>query len=91
MEAYKREFIEFLQDAGVLKFGDFTAIAGIAYWVNQHFRLNETEQVSKQDSLIIAMKDWIDQEYEDGRQTVMTDHELEEMIERLAPGRFRRR
>ena len=25
MESYKREFIEFLQDAGVLKFGDFTA------------------------------------------------------------------
>ena len=27
MEAYKREFIEFLQGAGVLKFGDFTAIS----------------------------------------------------------------
>ena len=37
------------------------------------------------------MKDWIDQEYEDGRQNVMTDRELEEMLERLAPGRFRRR
>jgi hypothetical protein len=34
------------------------------------------------------MKDWIDQEYEDGRQNVMTDSELEEMLERLAPGRF---
>ena len=28
MEAYKREFIEFLQDAGVLKCGDFTAKSG---------------------------------------------------------------
>ena len=28
MEAYKREFIEFLQSAGVLKFGDFTAKSG---------------------------------------------------------------
>ena len=36
MEAYKREFIEFLQDAGVLKFGDFTAKSGrkIPYFVN---------------------------------------------------------
>ena len=25
MEAYKREFIQFLEGAGVLKFGDFTA------------------------------------------------------------------
>ena len=36
MESYKREFIEFLQSAGVLKFGDFTAKSGrkIPYFVN---------------------------------------------------------
>ena len=36
MEAYKREFIEFLESAGVLKFGDFTAKSGrkIPYFVN---------------------------------------------------------
>ena len=46
-------------------------------------------QIDKRDPLILTMKDWIDQEYEDGRQTVMTDKEIEEMLERLAPGRFR--
>ncbi len=36
MEAYKREFIEFLENAGVLKFGDFTAKSGrkIPYFIN---------------------------------------------------------
>ena len=36
MEQYKREFIEFLQSAGVLKFGDFTAKSGrkIPYFIN---------------------------------------------------------
>ena len=36
MESYKREFIEFLQNAGVLKFGDFTAKSGrkIPYFIN---------------------------------------------------------
>ncbi len=36
MEAYKREFIQFLQNAGVLKFGDFIAKSGrrIPYFVN---------------------------------------------------------
>lgn len=36
MEAYKREFIQFLQAAGVLKFGDFTAKSGrkIPYFIN---------------------------------------------------------
>ena len=32
MESYKREFIQFLQNAGVLKFGDFTA--KIPYFIN---------------------------------------------------------
>lgn len=36
MESYKREFIQFLESAGVLKFGDFTAKSGrkIPYFVN---------------------------------------------------------
>ena len=36
MESYKREFIQFLEDAGVLKFGDFTAKSGrkIPYFIN---------------------------------------------------------
>ena len=36
MEGYKREFIRFLESAGVLKFGDFTAKSGrkIPYFIN---------------------------------------------------------
>ena len=36
MESYKKEFIQFLQGAGVLKFGDFTAKSGrkIPYFIN---------------------------------------------------------
>ena len=36
MEGYKREFIKFLEDAEVLKFGDFTAKSGrkIPYFIN---------------------------------------------------------
>ena len=34
------------------------------------------------------MKEWVDKGYEDGRQTMLTNHELECMLERLAPGRF---
>ena len=36
MEGYKREFIKYLEDAGVLKFGDFTAKSGrkIPYFIN---------------------------------------------------------
>ena len=48
MEAYKREFVEFLQSAGVLKFGDFTAKSGrkIPYFVNAGM-IKTGDQISK--------------------------------------------
>ncbi len=48
MEAYKREFIEFLQQAGVLKFGDFTAKSGrkIPYFINAG-DIKTGEQIAK--------------------------------------------
>ena len=67
-----------------------SGLAGIAYWVNQAYRLSGDQLLDKRDPLVQAMKDWIDQEYEDGRQTMMSDGELEEMLERLAPGRFQK-
>ena len=48
MESYKREFIKFLEDAGVLKFGDFTAKSGrkIPYFINAG-DIKTGEQISK--------------------------------------------
>ena len=48
MESYKHEFIEFLQSAGVLKFGDFTAKSGrkIPYFINAG-DIKTGEQISK--------------------------------------------
>ena len=37
---------------------------------------------------MVALKEWIDKEYEDGRQTVLSNKELETKIAELAPGRF---
>ena len=48
MEQYKREFIQFLEGAGVLKFGDFTAKSGrkIPYFINAG-DIKTGEQISK--------------------------------------------
>ena len=48
MEGYKREFIEFLESAGVLKFGDFTAKSGrkIPYFINAG-EIKTGDQISK--------------------------------------------
>ena len=68
-----------------------SGLAGIAYWINQTYGLEGDKALSKRDPLVIAMKDWIDREYEDGRQTVMTDKELDDMIQELAPGRYQKK
>ena len=68
--------------------GKASGLAGIAYWINQNYRLPADKKLDKRDPLVVALKDWIDQEYEDGRQTVLANSELETKIAELAPGRF---
>jgi len=62
--------------------------AGIAYWINQHYRLSEDKRLSKTDPLVTALREWIDHQYETGRQTVISQKEMETQIGLLAPGRF---
>jgi len=77
-----------LGKAPTVQIGKSSGLAGIAYWINSTFDLSPEEQVSKQDELVKTLKEWIDKEYEDGRQTILSNKELEAMLEQLAPGRF---
>ena len=65
-----------------------SGLAGIAYWINQQYGLTGEEELSKKDPLILSIKEWIDQQYEEGRQTVISHKEMEELIEKFAPGRI---
>ena len=67
-----------------------SGLAGIAYWINQTYRLEGDEKLDKRSDLVVALKEWVDGLYEEGRQTAMTDRELEDKIEELAPGRYTR-
>ena len=55
MESYKREFIKFLENAGVLKFGDFTAKSGrkIPYFINAG-EIKTGENIAKLGSFYAA-------------------------------------
>ena len=65
-----------------------SGLAGIAYWVNQHFHLDGENALAKNDPLIVALKTWVDNEYENDRQTMISHKEMLEKIEEFAPGRF---
>jgi len=77
-----------LNRPSAVQIGKTSGLAGIAYWINQNYRLKENEKLEKRDPLVVALKEWIDREYEDGRQTVLSNKEMETKIRELAPGRF---
>ncbi len=65
-----------------------SGLAGIAYWINENYNLTANESVDKKDPLVIKIKEWIDEEYEGGRQTSLSTHEIEEKIEKFSNGRL---
>lgn len=63
--------------------GKNSGLAGIAYWLNETYKLTGERAVDKHSPLVIALKEWIDKEYEGGRQTSLAIHELETAIDAL--------
>ena len=58
-----------------------SGLAGIAYWINEHFGLEGDRCIDKRDPLVLALKSRVDDEYDNGRQNSITDGELIEWIE----------
>ena len=59
--------------------------AGIAYWINKHYNLPEFRKVTKQDEIVVKVKQVIDELYADGRTTLLGDEELHSIIDSLSP------
>lgn len=71
--------------------GKHSGLAGIAYWINTFFRLEEKGMaIDKKAELVVKMKEQIDKEYEAGRTTMMSDEELVSMIKRFDPELYKK-
>ncbi len=77
-----------LNRPATVQIGKASGLAGIAYWINQNYRLPEEKKLDKRNPLVVKLKEWIDEEYEDGRQTVLSNKELEDKIAEYAPDGF---
>ena len=53
--------------------------SGIAHWINTNFHLTGDAMVQKTDPLVEIMYHWVNEQYNQGRVTVITDGELEEL------------
>lgn len=60
-----------------------SGLAGIAYWINEHYELEGEERVHKDSPLVLKMKEWVDEMYADGRTTSLSNKELEGKISEL--------
>ena len=69
--------------------GKTSGLAGIAYWINDNYDLTGDAAIAKNDPLVAQLKAWVDEEYENGRQSTLGRHELEAKVQEFAPGRFR--
>lgn len=67
-----------------------SGLAGVAHWINSYFRLGGPYMLDKQDPLVAAVKAQVDALYEEGRNTVMGDEELEIMVRDADHERYER-
>ena len=58
--------------------------SGIAIWINSHLQLTGINPIDKNDPLVLKMKEWIDDQYANGRVTSVSDKEMAEQMDRIA-------
>lgn len=67
---------------------DKSGIAGITYWVNNHYSLDLKHELSKTHHGVLKIKEWVDAEYVNGRITAISDKELEKQARIHLPELF---
>ena len=60
-----------------------SGLAGIAYWLNEHYGLTDEKKVTKDSPLVVKLKEWVDEMYADDRTTSLSNKELEDKIKEL--------
>ena len=53
-----------------------SGLAGIAVWINQHYRLKGKDAIDKSHEGVAAIKEEIDREFDEGRITVISEAEM---------------
>ncbi len=64
---------------------DKSGAAGVAHWVNTHYKLDHGQEISKSHAGVLKIKEWVDQEYANGRTTSISDKELEDQAKVCLP------
>ena len=66
-----------------------SGLAGVAYWINGYYDLDEQDRIDKKDPICVKIKEIIDDLYAQGRTTVMGDDELDSLVAQIDPKRHK--
>lgn len=72
----------------VVAVNEYSGLAGLAAWINTYYRLKDEDKIDKKDPRVKPLKEWVDEEYKDGRNTIITNEELELLVEKYIPEVF---
>ena len=67
-----------------------SGLAGIAYWINEYYELPKEAKIEKSHPIVAKIKEMVDQEYANGRMSVMGEDELDAML-RLCDKEFHKK
>ena len=67
-----------------------SGLAGIAFWINAYFNLPENKKIDKHDHIVAVIKEEIDKQYAEGRNTVISDEEILDIIARIDKAKYRK-
>ncbi|MBO7387634.1 MAG: 2-isopropylmalate synthase, partial [Lachnospiraceae bacterium] len=76
---------KFLNRPVVCAISNTSGLAGIAHWINTKYHLEGDNQMDKNSEFVHFIKAWVDEQYANGRVTVMTDDEMHDKISEVAP------
>lgn len=63
--------------------GKTSGLSGIAYWINDHYLGRRGKEIKKNDPIVIELKKWIDEEYELGRTTNISNREIRNKLKEI--------
>jgi isopropylmalate/homocitrate/citramalate synthase len=72
---------KFLNKPPLVAVSNTSGLAGIAHWINSYYNLVGDKTIDKNSELVSNVKELVDNEYDEGRVTVLTDDELLKMID----------
>jgi isopropylmalate/homocitrate/citramalate synthase len=67
---------------------DKSGVAGIAHWVNSHLALEGDRKIDKRHPGLVKIHKWVNEQYEEGRTTSISNEELLDKAKKYLPEYF---